>query len=453
MVFNSPKAWFRLSLEGRLLAAMSLLIVITAGTGFGFQILLNEPWLALLLSLLLGLSVAFCLVRVLTRGLRLGMGAIDHGLLNLMDNDFSITLAASGLDEVDRIGQRYNQLVNTLRQERQSIFQRELLLDTVIEKSSMCVLITDQNRHIIYSNRIAQNVLNQGRAVRGLKLHDLLGQEKTLLDAIEREQSGIFKLDNQHEGLHHLSCGRFVLNAQNHRLILIKEVTREINRQEAAIWKKAIRVISHELNNSLAPISSLAHSGQLMLQKGQYKDLPDVFATLAERAEHLRSFVGSYAQIAKLPRPNKTAVEWQTFYQSLVHGSPFGLVGELPGSPGYFDAGQIHQVMLNLLKNAAESGSPVEEIQLSISQGSRAAVLIVTDRGAGMSTEILQNALLPFYSTKPTGSGVGLPLCREVIEAHDGHLSFSNRRHGGLRVEVTLPLPLPLDKLANRRGG
>lgn len=436
MIFRRPS---RLSLEARLFAVAALAVVTTALVGLGLSAFLDSPWLTFLISLPLGLSLAFVLVLTLTRALRRGLDAIDEGMLNLTDNDFSVTLAPSHLSELNRIIEHYNQLANSLRRERQTLHQRELLLDTVMENSLMSVLIADQNRRVIYANRVAEQLLRRGEPITGLRLPELLEQSPVLLEAIEREQSGIFRLQDQSERLHHLSCGHFVLNAQHHTLILIKEMTREMNRQEAATWKKVIRVISHELNNSLAPISSLAHSGQLMLEQGQESELPEVFAILAERAEHLKNFVGRYARIAKLPHPRKTEVDWHRFHQSLTRGSPFTLEGALPETPGYFDVGQMHQVLINLLKNAHESGSPPEQIQLGIVQTEAACIIEVTDRGPGMSPETLHSALLPFYSTKPSGSGVGLSLCREIVEAHEGQLALANREGGGLRVTITLP--------------
>lgn len=439
MKFKLPK-YLSPSLEARLLLATALAALVASVSALALLLVLKHSWLAFMLSLAVGLCTALILTVTVSRALKRGLSAIEQGLVNLKDNDFSVTLAPSSLRELDRILEHYNSLVGSLRKERQSIFQRELLLDTVIENSSMCVLITDQSKRIIYSNRLAEILLNHGKAITGLAIHELLDQSPLLLSAIQAEQSGIFRLNEQGEALHHLSCGHFVLNAKDHTLILIKEMTREMNRQEAATWKKVIRVISHELNNSLAPISSLAHSGKLMLEQNQYAELPDVFDTLAERSEHLKNFVGNYADIAKLPHPVKTAVEWPKFYQSLTRGHPFCLVEGLPKEPGYFDAGQIHQVLLNLLKNASESGSPSEQIYLCIRQNSETSSIEIADRGTGMSLEVLQNALLPFYSTKPGGSGLGLPLCREIIDAHAGHMVLSNRRQGGLRVSIALPL-------------
>lgn len=436
----------RFSLQGRLLTIAGLAVIGAVISVYVISSITGDHLLGLLSGLIVGLGSAWALVGLLARPLKRGIEAIGHGMHNLEGKDFSTTLAPSGLAELDIIIARYNNLSEQLRRDRQTIFQRELLLDTVIENSSMCVLIADHTDRIIYSNHVAEHLLRNGRAMNGLALDNLLRDHShTLAELVEREQSGIFRLQDDCNGrLHHLSCGHFVLNAQRHRLILIKEMTREINRQEAATWKEIIRVISHELNNSLAPISSMAHSGRLLLDKGLYDALPDVFNTLAERTRHLTNFVGRYAEIAKLPLPDKTAVDWQEFCRGLAVGYPFTLTGSLPSPPGYFDVGQLQQVLLNLLKNAVESGSEANQIKLTIIQDRTVSVIEVSDRGTGMSSKVMQRALLPFYTTKPSGSGVGLTLCREIVEAHDGQLSFANRAGGGLNVRIVLPLPVDI---------
>lgn len=386
-----------------------------------------------------GLFAAFVLTMLLTRHLCRSLAALDQGLLTLLDRDYSVTLACSNINEVNVLIEHYNQLTETLRRERQTLYQRELLLDTVIENSSMSVLIADQHQRVIFSNRLAEVQLHDQKRLNGLALGTIFADNNPeLLTAVLEQRTGIFSLHPERPDLYHLFTKQFNLNSQNHTLILLKEMTRELNRQEAATWKKVIRIISHELNNSLAPISSLAHSGQLLLKKGQHAQLPEVFTTLSERAEHLTNFVSRYADIAKLPVPQRTSVDWRTFYAGLNLGYPFRLQGDLPTRPGNFDSSQIQQLLLNLLKNAAESGSPEDAITLRLTQTADTDVIEVADRGSGMSSEIMQNALLPFYSTKNGGSGVGLPLCREIAEAHNGQLIISNRRNGGLRVKVVI---------------
>ncbi len=428
----------RASLEARMLTIL-MTGVFCGGVGTFYLREFPQSWLLILGGAMATIGLAYAITRKVSRDLRRGLHAIDHGLLNLKDSDFSATLMSSNIAELNSIIQHYNQLVHQLRRDRQTIYQRELLLDTVLENVPMSVLITDQNDRLVYSNREAETRLNQGRPVVGLRLQTVFEAMPALFEAIEARQGGIFRLSETDEALYHLTCGRFALNARNHNLILIREMTREMNRQEAAAWKTAIRVISHELNNSLAPISSLAHSGQLMLVQGKYKALPDVFSVLGERADHLKQFIGRYTTIAKLPLPIRESINWQTFYRNLAAVCKFQLIGQLPAIPGWFDSGQMHQVLLNLIKNAEESGSPTSDITLTIHQSTAGCQIRVADRGVGMSTEILQNALLPFYSTKPSGSGVGLSLCREIIEAHQGSIMLANRAGGGLRVTVLLP--------------
>jgi signal transduction histidine kinase len=134
-------------------------------------------------------------------------------------------------------------------------------------------------------------------------------------------------------------------------------------------------------------------------------------------------------------------VEWSPFLARLQSALTFRLEGPLPSRPGYFDASQLQQVMINLLKNAAESGSRPDDISVAVRDGAESFVLEVADRGTGLAENVLRDALLPFYSTKPTGTGLGLTLCREIVEAHGGRLSLANRPDGTAGAVVTLWLP------------
>jgi nitrogen fixation/metabolism regulation signal transduction histidine kinase len=239
--------------------------------------------------------------------------------------------------------------------------------------------------------------------------------------------------------VYHLSQRGFVLNARPHRLVLLKQLTRELAAQEVAVWKKVIRVIAHELNNSLAPITSLAHSGRLLAVEAADARLMRIFQTIGERAAHLATFIEGYGRFAKLPRPQPEPVAWAPFLARLEGTTPFRLEGALPAEPGGFDARHLEQVMINLLKNAAESGSPPEEITVAVQRAAPGFRIEVADRGAGLTENTLRDALLPFYSTKPAGTGLGLTLCREIVEAHGGRLSLANRAGGGALVTVWLP--------------
>ena len=167
--------------------------------------------------------------------------------------------------------------------------------------------------------------------------------------------------------------------------------------------------------------------------------LERVFTTIGERTAHLTSFIDGYARFAKLPRPRPAPVSWPGFLAGLESAMRFRTVGPLPQRTAHFDAGQLEQVMINLLKNAAESGSATDEITVIVREEREGFTVEVADRGSGLSDNVLRDALLPFYSTKPAGTGLGLTLCREIVEAHGGRLSITNRPGGGALVSVWLP--------------
>jgi signal transduction histidine kinase len=214
---------------------------------------------------------------------------------------------------------------------------------------------------------------------------------------------------------------------------------RDLAHREAEVWRKAIRVIGHEINNSLAPVSSLVHSAKQMTQR------PDLLPRLApaldiigERANHLRTFLAGYTRLARLPAPEKRPVEWKPFLDELALFYPFQLAGPPPTVPARFDPDQMQQLLINLLKNARESGSPSDQVHVEVARD-REVVISVLDRGPGMKPEDLARAAEPFFTTKPHGTGLGLHLCREVAEAHGGALEILPRPGGGMAVRVHLP--------------
>jgi two-component system, NtrC family, nitrogen regulation sensor histidine kinase NtrY len=203
-------------------------------------------------------------------------------------------------------------------------------------------------------------------------------------------------------------------------------------------------VISHELNNSLAPLASLAHSGAELVRRGQTERLPQILQTIGERTRHLESFILGYARFAKLPSPRLEAVAWDELVARLAGQVRFKLTAELPAEAALLDTAQMEQALLNLLKNAHESGSRPEQVELHVRRVQDVVRIDVFDRGSGMSDAVLTNALVPFYSTKRSGTGLGLALAREIAEAHGGRILLSNREGGGLAVSLILPvLPVP----------
>ena len=449
----------RLSLEGRVAIAIVLATLITGGV-----VALCLRWLAAYLAVPLALAlcvpVAIWLGLQATRPWSKVVTALKDGVASLRDHDFSISIAQGANDELGELVAAYNSLGSVLRRERLDLHQRELMLDTVIQTSPLALVLTNAGGRIVFSNIAARQLFHSGRKLEGLDFSGVLQAcPVPLRDAIAGGTDVLFTVQEGSEAnVFHVSQRRFIVNAQEHRLVLLKQLTRELAAQEVAVWKKVIRVIAHELNNSLAPISSLANSGLMLVQSAQEaansaagdepsheRQLQDaarlgrVFTTIAERAAHLATFIDGYARFAKLPKPRLTTLDWKQFMGRLEAAVTFRLTAPLPPGTVTLDATQCEQVMINLLKNAAESGSPPEAIEVGIRPGNDGWHIEVADRGTGLSEDALRDALIPFYSTKPSGTGLGLTLCREIVEAHGGRLSIANREGGGARVALWLP--------------
>ncbi|MCG2584837.1 PAS domain-containing sensor histidine kinase [Massilia sp. TS11] len=374
--------------------------------------------------------------------------ALEGTVTSYKDGDFSFSLHWRQNDELRDLVAAHNALGRVLREQRLELVQRELLLDTMVQHTPVAMLLVaspptrDQAPVIVYANLAARELLHKGRKLEGHTLAAILAQATPALsEAMARGSDGLFTApgEGEEEDVYHLARRSFSLNGRPHELLLIRQLTQELRRQEVQTWKKVIRVISHELNNSLAPLTSLAHSGAELVRRGQTERLPQILATIEERTRHLEQFILGYARFAKLPTPRPQPTAWGPFLDGLAAQMPFQVEGELPAGAAEFDAAQLAQALLNLLKNAHESGSRPEAVSLQVRRLHDMWRIDVNDRGPGMNEAVLTNALVPFYSTKRSGTGLGLALAREIAEAHGGRIMLANRSGGGLSVSLLIP--------------
>jgi len=336
-----------------------------------------------------------------------------------------------------------------LRGHQDDTYQKQLLLETVLGASPAAVVLENEAGRIVYANGTARELLGDGSALAGRTVDDVVASlAPEVREALAAKRDSLFTVELADEPqVFDVAQRSFHINTQRHRLIMIRPLGRELERREAEAWKKAIRVISHELANSLGPIGSLVRSARALLDSPRGAErLGGVLDTVEDRTRHLTSFLEGFARVARLPRPQPEAVEWESFLLGAAALQAFTLEGTPPQEPGWFDRAQLQQVLINLVKNAHESGSPAEEVRVAVAPAGEGVSLRVLDRGKGMTEEVRRHATLPFYSTKKSGSGLGLALCREIVDAHGGRLTIAARDGGGTLVEAWLPeAPEPVE--------
>lgn len=436
----------KISLEAQLSILLFFLIVVIISTLSFINYFIGNILLSALFTAALVLPTSLISLHFFMTPINRTLSSLYHGFSNFLDNDFSISLAKTRNDELGELVVMYNRVGTALRNERVHLYQRELLLDTVMQTTPLCLILTESSNTIIYSNSAARKLFHKGKAINGYNFESLLEKLPTPFKrSLDSGLNGLFTVVEKNASeTYHLTQNKFLLNGKQHQLYLFKRLTKEINRQEVNTWKKVIRLISHELNNSLAPISSLAHSGQLLCERlvdeePDQSKLKDIFEIMEERSTYLQNFIEGYAEFARLPKPVIQKINIYTFLSNLQHLHTFNLQCHDENTEIYCDPAQLQQVIINLVKNAYESGSDKNFIELRVKKSNQATEIQIVDKGNGMSETNVKNALLPFYSTKQKGTGLGLPLCREIIEAHGGKMLINNRKEKGLSVTVFLP--------------
>jgi two-component system nitrogen regulation sensor histidine kinase NtrY len=437
----------RISLVTRWSALVGTLLALGVILALVLDALLpGRPVMVMLICLACVVPISVMTMRAHMRPIMSLFRALEGTVTSYKDGDFSFSLHWSHDDELADLVASHNALGNVLREQRLNLVQRELLLDTMVQNTPVAMLLvadaTKAGGPVVYANIAARQLLAEGRKLEGHQLSEILRTASpALVEALARGGDGLFTAgESEDEEVYHLARRSFTLNGRKHELLLLRHLTLELRRQEVQTWKKVIRVISHELNNSLAPLASLANSGAELVRRGQVERLPQIFETIEERTRHLETFILGYASFAKLPTPRIEVCTWQSVIEGLASQVTFRVNGPLPAEPAFIDRAQIEQALLNLLKNAHESGSAPQHVELGIKLAAGMVRIDVFDRGQGMNDAVLTNALVPFYSTKRSGTGLGLALAREIVEAHGGRITLGNRDGGGLSVTLIIPI-------------
>lgn len=364
----------------------------------------------------------------------------------LREDDFSIRGRSSVAgDPLGDVMTEVNALAETLHEQRLGALEATALLRTVMEQIDVAVFAFDPERRLQLVNRTGERLL--GRPAEQLLGHtaDTLG-----LDAWFGEARGVIALDLPGgTGRWDVRRTTFRLGGQRHELLVVSDVSRPLREEERQAWQRLIRVIGHELGNSLGPIKSIAGSlDALLLRDPPPVDLADDLRrglqVIGSRADALGRFTAAYAQLARLPPPRLAPVVLKPLLQRVA-----GLETRVPVvvRPGpdvtvNADGDQLEQLLINLLKNAAEATletGGAGGIVVGWQRTARGVDVWVDDDGPGPPKTA--NLFVPFFTTKPGGSGIGLVLCRQIAEAHGGAVTLEAGASGsGCRATLTLPI-------------
>jgi nitrogen fixation/metabolism regulation signal transduction histidine kinase len=438
-----------------------------------------SPVIGIAVSALLILLLAFAAAAVFRHIVR-PLQTLSNVVAALRENEYSFR--ARDVGEGDALGDlaaQVNELAGDLRIRRHRESETFALLERVVETMDLPVFAFDSSSMLQLTNPAASKLLQSPAESLLKKSAESLGLGELLQCA---ENSIVALKIHGREGRWMVRRSKFYQQGMPHTLLLLSDVSGMLREQERQAWQRLIRVLAHEVNNSLTPIKSIAGSLRLPLQRMQAEtrdvsgpaapersaraanpvDMEHGLSIIEERAESLNQFLQAYSQLAKLPPPMKSRFALAPALERICHletriAVALRACDELEI---YADAAQLEQALINLVRNAVDAAisarSPdgsrfrngsiaqgVPRVTVSCSRESNQLRIRVEDNGPGLANPA--NLFIPFYTTKPGGTGIGLILALQIVEAHGGTLTLTNRSDArGCCAEIRLPLVVGL---------
>ncbi|MDB4907793.1 MAG: multi-sensor signal transduction histidine kinase [Gemmatimonadetes bacterium] len=370
---------------------------------------------------------------------------ISNMLAALREGDFSIRARNAGVDDALALALlEANLLGETLRSQRLGALEATALLRTVMSEIDVAVVAFDHEARVRLVNRAGERLLAQPAERLLGRSAEQVGLQWTLDADVPRTSDVSFPGGS---GRWEVRRQAFRQAGRPHTLVVLADLSRTLREEELQAWQRLVRVLSHEINNSLAPIKSIAGSLASLLEvtprpADADDDLRRGLDVMGGRAAALERFMSSYARLARLPAPHRAPLDVATWVRRVttLETRLAVQVNEGPPTNILADGDQLDQLLINLVRNAVDASLETGGgVRVGWSRRDGAVSVTVEDEGRGLSSTA--NLFVPFFTTKPDGSGIGLVLSRQVADAHRGQLSLENR--GDARGCVaTLVLPL-----------
>ena len=361
----------------------------------------------------------------------------------LREGDYSIRgLSARSGSSMAMVMREVNDLGSTLQRQRTEAVESTALLTHVMEEIAVAVFAFDPTHHLLLVNKAAERLVGRpgdelvGKPASALGFDEYLAGESRRL--IDRTFGG-------RRGRYEVRRALFYRDGRPHHLVVMADLSQALREEEQAAWQRIVRVLSHEINNSLTPIKSIAHSLRRIVDRAtgfeRSEEVQQGLSLIEERSGALGRFLRSYAQLARLPKPNPRQVSLTALIGRVVELEKRLPVIVQPSADLTIaaDSDQLEQLLINIIRNAVdaslETGGTVSVGWKTVGDS---VEITIDDDGKGLPDT--SNLFVPFFTTKPSGSGIGLALSRQIAEAHGGMIALENRQPGpGCRATLRLP--------------
>jgi len=363
----------------------------------------------------------------------------------LREGDFSMRMRrGASADSLNELIFEVNALSDAMRHQRLGAMEATALLSKVVSEIEVAIFTFDERHRLKLINRAGEQLIGTpseralGRTAAQLGLEDCLeGESARTIDRAFRGHSGRFGMRRS----------EFRQDGLPHQLLVIADLSRALREEERQAWQRLVRVLGHELNNSLAPVQSIADSLAKIMKRDPRphdweQDVETGVRVIAERAEALSRFMRDYSRLARLPKPQPRPVAVDNVVRRVAALEKRLNVEVVPGPEVTLsvDPDQFDQLLINLVKNAVDASLETSgKVTVGWEKNGLGVDVFVRDEGHGIMNS--SNLFVPFFTTKPGGTGIGLALSRQIVEAHGGLITLENRRDGhGCEARVRLPL-------------